>query len=136
MNCFVTCCLLPWKDHGEDKACVVHGMIAPVIVESRDQEEAAWIGVDEPSLEAKDEDQFEVQMPGFNLRRLILARDPLAAALAFSVQVRCILATLFGIRMCPDCPHCAESDSPCQDAFGSSAEAMGGIAGRSCFPDV
>ena len=32
--------------------------------------------------------------------------------------------------MCSDCPHCAESDFPCQDAFGSSAELVGGFAGR------
>ena len=32
--------------------------------------------------------------------------------------------------MCPRCPHCLHSSSPCQDALGSNAEAMGGIAGR------
>ena len=32
--------------------------------------------------------------------------------------------------MCADCPHCAETDCPCQAAFGSSAEIMGGLAGR------
>ena len=58
------------------------------------------------------------------------ARDPLAATLAFAVQVRLVLATVLGIRMCPECPHCAETDNPCMDAFGSCAEAMGGIAGR------
>ena len=58
------------------------------------------------------------------------ARDPLAATLAFAVQVRLVLATVLGIRMCPECPHCAETANPCMDAFGSCAEAMGGIAGR------
>ena len=32
--------------------------------------------------------------------------------------------------MCPRCPHCLHSSSPCQDAFGSNSKAMGGIAGR------
>ena len=96
-----------------------------------ERDEAPWIGADAPSLEAGAEDRFSFEVPGYDLRRLILARDPLAAALAFSVQIRCQLATLFGIRMCPDCPHCAESENPCQDAFGSNAEAMGGLAGRS-----
>ena len=32
--------------------------------------------------------------------------------------------------MCPNCPHCAESDMSCQDALGSSVEIMGGLAGR------
>ena len=96
----------------------------------RDQQRR-WIGQDAPSLEATPTDRFEVEVPGYDLRRLMLAQDPLAATLAFSVQVRAILAPLYGIRMCPDCPHCAESDHPCQDAFGSNAEAMGGLAGRS-----
>ena len=70
-------------------------------------------------------------MPGYDLRRVLMAQDPLAAVLAFGVQVRSVLAPAFGIRMCPDCPHCAESPEPCQDAFGSNAEAMGGFGGRS-----
>ena len=32
--------------------------------------------------------------------------------------------------MRPRCPHWSMSDAPCQDALGSNAEAMGGIAGR------
>ena len=83
-----------------------------------------------PSLEARAEDVFEREVPGYNLRRLILARDPLAASLAVAVQIRLVLATILGFRMCPNCPHCAETDTPCMDAFGSCAEAMGGIAGR------
>ena len=83
-----------------------------------------------PSLEARPGDVFERDVPGYDLRRLILARDPLAASLAFSVQIRLVLATILGFRMCPDCPHCVDSDNPCMDAFGSCAEAMGGVAGR------
>ena len=60
----------------------------------------------------------------------MLAQDPSAATNAFVVQIRTILATILGIRMCPFCPHCAESSCPCQDALGSVAEAMGGIVGR------
>ena len=92
--------------------------------------EKQWIGSDMPSLEARAEDVFEREVPGYNLRRLILARDPLAASLAFAVQIRLVLATILGFRMCPNCPHCAETDTPCMDGFGSCAEAMGGIAGR------
>ena len=32
--------------------------------------------------------------------------------------------------MCPDCPHCAASENPCMDYFGSNATPMGGSAGR------
>ena len=29
-----------------------------------------------------------------------------------------------------NCPNCSESESPCQDLFGSSARAEGGVVGR------
>eukprot|EP00971_Amphidinium_carterae_P333709 6468568-Amphidinium_carterae.1 len=32
--------------------------------------------------------------------------------------------------MCPNCPYCATSQSPCADAFGSNATATGGVLGR------
>ena len=100
-----------------------------------------WGGKDAPSLEPTSEDRFEdaqpqsddeveFEIPGYNLRRLLLAEDPLSAANAFFVQIRTVLATMLGVRMCPNCPHCSETKWPCQDALGSSAEAMGGIAGR------
>ena len=79
--------------------------------------ESKWIGSSMPSLEAAPEDVFEVDVPGYDLRRFIQARDPLAPALAFAVQIRGIVAPLFGIRMCPICPHCCDSDTPCMDAF-------------------
>ena len=93
--------------------------------------EGRWIGKDLPSLEANASEVFEFDVPGYVLRRLIQARDPMSAAMAFAIQIRSQLAPLLGIRMCPDCPHCAESEFPCQDSFGSNAEAMGGLAGRS-----
>ena len=102
-----------------------------VTASSEEGAESRWIGVGEPALHAAVQDRFEMEVPGYDLRRLILARDLLAAVLTFSVQVRCILATLFGIRMCPACPHCDRSEDPSQDFFGSNAEAMGGLAGRS-----
>ena len=65
------------------------------------------------------------------MRHGMLAQDPFSRyKRLFLVQIRTILATILGIRMCPFCPHCAESSCPCQDALGSVAEAMGGIAGR------
>jgi len=103
----------------------------PFIAFATDEAEKDWIGIDKPSLEAKEEDSFSIEVPGYDIRRLILARDPLAAVLSFSVQLRKILATLLGVRMCSLCPDCACTDLPCSDAFGSNAEAMGGICGRS-----
>ena len=55
-----------------------------------------------------------------------MAEDPLAAVNLFVVQIRTVLAAILGIRMCPNCPQCM----CCQDALGSVAELMGGIAGR------
>ena len=90
----------------------------------------AWARNDKPNLEPQEEEEFDIHIPGYDVRRKMMAEKPLAATNAFFVQIRIILATILGIRMCPFCPHCAESESPCQDALGSVAEAMGGIAGR------
>ena len=89
-----------------------------------------WCGVAAPSLEPKTDDIFEMNIPGYDLRRVMMAQDPLGAANAFFVQLRTVLATALGVRMCPHCPHCSSSRNPCQDAFGSNAEFMGGLAGR------
>ena len=90
-----------------------------------------WGSKDSPSIEPHADDEFHVDIPGYDLRRLVLAQDPLAAANAFFVQIRVVLATVLGIRMCPHCLHCSNTDYPCQDALGSNAELMGGLAGRS-----
>ena len=89
-----------------------------------------WSGADAPSLEPNEDDTFHIHIPGYDLRRLLLAEDPLAAVNAFFVQIRTVLATILGIRMCPHCPDCRKTANPCQDTFGSVAELMGGIAGR------
>ena len=41
-----------------------------------------------------------------------------------------IFRHILGVRFCPRCPECALSDSPCMDAFGSSATPWGGVFGR------
>eukprot|EP00973_Karenia_brevis_P053314 7410294-Karenia_brevis.AAC.1 len=52
--------------------------------EERIREEKKWIGEDFPSLEPSEEHEFECEIPGYDVRRLLLARDPLCAANAFS----------------------------------------------------
>ena len=101
-----------------------------IVEDNRVKGERKWIGQDSPSLEPAEDDVFDFDIPGYDIRRLILARDPLCAANAFNIYIRCVLATALGVRMCPDCPHCAESQHPCTDALGSNAEIMGGFAGR------
>jgi hypothetical protein len=105
-----------------------HRKLDPYMQHSTEQR--AWCSPDHPSLEPLSTDEFNFEIPGFDLRRLMMAQDPLAAVNAFFVQVRTVLATALGVRMCPPCPHCAFSQNPCQDALGSNAEIMGGMAGR------
>lgn len=101
----------------------------PLLNPSHAAKERPWIGKDKPSLETHGNSTADDE-PDYETRKLILARDPLCAVDAFTVQVRVVLACLLGIRMCPDCPHCNHGKNPCQDRFGSNAEAQGGSLGR------
>ena len=101
----------------------------PLLKGAHAKKEQKWIGKDKPSLETHD-DRRNGDNPDYEMRKLILARDPLCAVEAFSVHVRVVLACLLGIRMCPECPHCNRGKNPCQDKFGSNAEAQGGSLGR------
>ena len=96
---------------------------------------ATWFGHSAPSLHPQEdangmEESVEMDLPHYDLRRLMAARDPLCCVDAFQVAIRVIVAQLYGLRMCPECPHCALSKQPCMDAFGSNATPMGGSAGR------
>ena len=93
------------------------------------KDERAWIDPDRPSLESFETHVFGVHVPAYIMRRQIQPKDPRCCSNAFFVQIRTVLATIAGIRMCQDCPLCPESGVPCQDALGSSAELVGGFAG-------
>ena len=69
-------------------------------------------------------------LPTHDLRRRILATDSLASVEGFRVMIELTLRHLFGMNYCADCPECHCTSSPCQDLFGSSARAEGGIFGR------
>jgi len=101
----------------------------PLLDPSVAPDEHRWIGSEVPRLAPK-EGQVTVDMPDYDLRRLISARDPLSAVDAHSIYVRVVLALLLGMRMCPDCPHCNKGPNPCQNRFGSNALPQGGILGR------
>ncbi len=79
------------------------------------EEERKCIGQDAPSLSPAHE-SVEVEVPCYDLRRTILAKDPLCASNAFRTQVLSVLAPFHGLRMCLICPHCSESATPCMDA--------------------
>ena len=53
-----------------------------------------WAGKDAPSLEPDPADEYSVDIPGYDLRQLLLARDPLAAVNAFFIQLRVVLADI------------------------------------------
>ena len=106
--------------HGQD----------PFILCSATPAERERIGPDAPSLMPLSDDVFEMNVPGYDLRKLIQARDPLACVNAFQVQVHVIFATLLGLRMCPICPHCCRTTNPCTDVWGCNGELLGAFAGR------
>ena len=75
------------------------------------------------------QDVFD-NVPNYDERKAMLARDPLASCEGFHTLVRLVLRHLFGVRFCQNCPQCAVHSSPCTDAFGSNAMACGGTLGR------
>ena len=70
------------------------------------------------------------ELPSYEDRVALLARDPLACAEGFQTLVLLALRHLFGVRYCRRCPDCAQSDTPCTDIFGSITMATGSIFGR------
>ena len=54
-----------------------------------------------------------MDLPDYDTRRLITSRDPLCCVHAFRVMTRVVLPTIYGVRMCPRCPHCAKGADVC-----------------------
>eukprot|EP00435_Cladocopium_sp_Y103_P058343 s631_g20.t1 len=69
-------------------------------------------------------------LPGWQQRRTILARDPLASVDGFHVLLRLLLRHVFGVNVCHLCPDCEKTASPCMDCSGSNAALLGGVFGR------
>ena len=97
-----------------------------------------YLGYQHPSLHPDYEmdEHVVVELPEYDLRRLMTARDPLCCVHAFIVLARLVFPSLHGFRMCPRCPHCSQTGVkskqtfPCMDQFGSNATPMGGGMGR------
>ena len=68
-------------------------------------------------------------MPEFDLRRAHTAQDPYAVIEGYKIEIYKRLATLVGVRMCPQCPRCNETGHGCQDRFGSNMRPGGGSLG-------
>ena len=72
-----------------------------------------------------------VELPEYDLRRAATARDPLAVVEGYKIEILLRLATLLGVRMCPNCPLCNTNSFGlgCQDRFGSNMRPGGGVLG-------
>ena len=82
-----------------------------------------WIGSQHPSLRPADsvhdaEEVAEVDLPDYDTRRLITSRDPVCCVHAFHVMTRVVLPSIYGLRMCPRCPHCAKGNGALANFFG------------------
>ena len=77
-------------------------------------------------------EDLQAQIPDYDTRRALIAKDSLASVEGFRVMVLLAYEHLFGMRVCPNCPHCNHDDDaePCQDCFGSNAKSEGGVFGR------
>jgi len=85
-----------------------------------------------PRGRSENDEDVVVDIPMYDMRRALLAKDCVSIVTAFQVYIRIVLARLLGVRMCPLCPQCNArgSANPCQDRFGSNATPLGGILGR------
>ena len=76
---------------------------------------------------------FVRALPGWELRRQALARDPLASVDGFRVLVLLVMDHIFGLKVCGACPDCnlaGPGHAPCADEVGSNAMLVGGVFGR------
>ena len=70
-------------------------------------------------------------LPSYDDRRAILSRDGLASVEGFRITILLVCEYLFGMRVCPKCPDCNQTEGfECQDLFGNNAYSDGGVLGR------
>eukprot|EP00438_Fugacium_kawagutii_P033974 Skav228932 [mRNA] locus=scaffold2181:248822:258688:+ [translate_table: standard] len=69
-------------------------------------------------------------LPGWQQRRRLLARDPLASVDGFHVLMQLLLKHLFGVNICAECPTCDATTNPCMDPDGCNSTVLGGVFGR------
>ena len=87
-----------------------------------------WHRANRPTIWANDA-VASFDLPEYAVRQLIAARDPWAVVLNFTHSIKFVGARLQGIRMCPNCPRCNATDTPCQNKFGHGMLPMGGLFG-------
>ena len=106
----------------------------------RDVDLKRWIAMDKPTLTTYHDADGNVSsfgifvplkgldVPTFNERQKIIAQDPLACVNGFRTLVQLVLRTMFGVRVCSDCPA-RSAKCACQDRFGSVSNVEGGVFG-------
>ena len=77
----------------------------------------------------EDDHTVSIDLPEYDLRRAATASDPLAVVEGYKIEVVLRLATILGVRMCPNCPRCNDGLSGCQDEFGNNIRPGGGVLG-------
>ena len=83
---------------------------------------------DAASMATPDE-SVHLELPEYDLRRAATASDPLAVVEGYKIEILLRLATLLGVRMCPNCPRCNDGTFGCQDKFGNNMRPGGGMLG-------
>ena len=103
-----------------------------------DEDVRRLVGHSQPSHLQAENETASIELPCYEHRRIMAARDPRAVVDAYHVQTKMRLPALLGVRMCPKCPKCNDTPPmgwhtrkyhPCQDRFGSNMKAMGGACG-------
>ena len=111
----------------------------PILTHSRDKLGQDFSGRGAPSLDRDyaNDIHFNIPLddmlqrwPSYEERRVVMARDSLAAVDGFRIMVHATLKYLFGMEICWRCPDCNHDNEPCQDICGNSSSAEGGIFGR------
>eukprot|EP00973_Karenia_brevis_P086127 11944882-Karenia_brevis.AAC.1 len=68
-----------------------------------------------------------IELPEYDLRRAYTAQEPHAVIEAYKIGIYLRLATLLGLRMCPNCPRCNNKGGGCSNIFGSNMRPGGGV---------
>ena len=66
-----------------------------------------------------------VDLPEYDVRRLITSRDPLCCVHAFQVMTRVVLPSLHGFRVCPDCPPLRARRGPLHGLLREQCDSYG-----------
>ena len=102
-------------------------------VQEADEHAERWAGLEQPGLElAAKQEEAEGEIPCYEARRFLAARDPFSIVESFHVQLRLTLRHLFGVQICQDCLRCStrQGGTPCQSVDGSAAAWRLGVFGH------